>query len=270
MNNLIWAGKDKDRYYGPVTVSIDSDYPQWGVVATSSDDDGRPPNLRVHMRNITVLIRLPGWIISPHKEKVTFRHLSNASREHLGRDWYWNIDKRAFGVTVSNGVAHMAFGRQTHDSDTDRNKCYFLPWMQWRHVRHSLYDMDGDLFCEVSSDWIERQAQEVACPTVLFTFFDFDGEEIGAKTRIEERQWKRGEGWFKWMSAIVPDRVVRSLDIEFSAEVGRRKGSWKGGTIGHSVEMRPGETHEDAFRRYCDQDGLNFVAIADKQTERDR
>lgn len=270
MNSLGWAGKDKDRYYGPITVSVDSDYLQWGAVATSSNDDGRPPNLRVHMHNLTVLIRLPGWTIRPHKEKVKFRHISNADRDRLGRDWYWQIDKRAFGVTVSGGVVHMAFGRQTHDSDTDRSKCYFLPWQQWRHVRHSFYDMDGDLFCDVSNDWGQRKMQETACPSVSFEFTDFDGEAITAKTRVEERQWKRGEGRFKWLSAIVQDLVVRSLTLEFSSEVGSRKRSWKGGSIGHSIEMMAGETHEDAFRRYCDLENLKFVAVSDKKTARDR
>ena len=37
-------------------------------------------------------------------------------------------------------------------------------------------------------------------------------------------------------------------------ETGREKGSWKGGTIGTSIEMLPGELHESAFRRYCDEE----------------
>lgn len=46
----------------------------------------------------------------------------------------------------------------------------------------------------------------------------------------------------------------RNLDLRFSGETGREKGSWKGGTIGTSIEMRPGELHEAAFRRYCDEE----------------
>lgn len=37
-----------------------------------------------------------------------------------------------------------------------------------------------------------------------------------------------------------------------------RKGSWKGGTIGHSIEMPPGELHADAFRRYCAEHNMTF------------
>ena len=75
----------------------------------------------------------------------------------------------------------------------------------------------------------------------------------------EERQWKFGTGWFKWLSLFRKDRVRRSLDIDFSREVGREKGSWKGGTIGHGIEMLPGESNEQAFRRYCTENNLSFI-----------
>ena len=28
----------------------------------------------------------------------------------------------------------------------------------------------------------------------------------------------------------------------------------KGGTVGHSIDMLPGELHEAAFRRYCEKE----------------
>ncbi|MGE3247484.1 MAG: hypothetical protein AB7F96_22255 [Beijerinckiaceae bacterium] len=31
------------------------------------------------------------------------------------------------------------------------------------------------------------------------------------------------------------------------------------GTVGHSIEMEPGEIHEAAFRRYCAKNNLTFV-----------
>lgn len=44
-------------------------------------------------------------------------------------------------------------------------------------------------------------------------------------------------------------RPIDTIDIRFSAEVGSRAGSWKGGTIGCSYEMNPGETPEHTLRR---------------------
>jgi hypothetical protein len=53
------------------------------------------------------------------------------------------------------------------------------------------------------------------------------------------------------------------LDIRFSEETGRRKGSWKGGTLGHGIDMLPGELHEAAFRRYCATHEMEFVGAAE-------
>lgn len=266
MNRITWAGSDKDRFFGPFTISNDASYPQWGAVATSADDDDRPANARIHLRNLTVLFPLPAWLIKPHREKVTFRYLSENDRQRLGRDWYWQVDERAFGFTATEGALHLKYGRQSDDSSTERSKCYFLPWKQWRHVRHSFYDMDGDLFAHVPDrDWDAREKLETACPTLKFRFADFDGEEITATTRIEEREWRFGEGKFKWLSLFRRPMIKRSLDLRFSAEVGHRKGSWKGGTIGHSIEMRPGELHEAAFRRYCQEHGLTFIGRDDSE-----
>jgi hypothetical protein len=120
--------------------------------------------------------------------------------------------------------------------------------------------MDGDLFAHVPDrDWDARRKLETACPAPRFDFLDFDGERITATTRIEEREWRLGEGRFKWLSIFRRPKVCRSLDLQFSSEVGRRKGSWKGGTIGHSIDMLPGELHEAAFRRYCAKEGLTFI-----------
>ena len=81
-----------------------------------------------------------------------------------------------------------------------------------------------------------------------------------ARTLIEEREWRLGEGWFKWLSLFRGPKISRSLDIRFSGETGRRKGSWKGGTTGHSIQLKfLGELHETAFRRYCAAHEMTFV-----------
>lgn len=249
---------DNDTAVGPFTVSRE-DFDRIGFIMKSQDDDGGPAYCRLHLGTTTILWPVPGWLIRPYREKVMARRWDADTVERLGHDWYWIVDERAYGFAFIEGALHISYGRQTGDSDTDRSLCVFLPWKKWRHVRHSLYDMDGDLFCHVSRDWKERDQQETACPVLRFRFSDFDGENIVATTRIEEREWRLGSGRFKWLSFIRKPRISRDLDMRFSSEVSERKGSWKGGTIGHSIEMLPGEMHEDAFRRYCRQEGLAFA-----------
>ncbi len=94
--------------------------------------------------------------------------------------------------------------------------------------------------------------QEEACPKCYFKFEDDDGTIVTASCMVEEREWHRGEKSFKWLRHFYKPIIRRSLSLKFDQEIGPEKGSWKGGTIGTSCEMKPGDTPEDAFRRWCE------------------
>lgn len=169
---------------------------------------------------------------------------------------------KTYGFSLSdmgNGYDffQLFFGPQTHDSSTTKSWCKHLPWKQWRCVRHSIYSPDGSYFYTEESNkcnWMEYFDKKNLCPASHFGFEDYDGEMIVATCIIEEREWHRGEGWFKWLRRLYPPKICRSLDLLFSAEVGPQKGSWKGGTIGHGIDMLKGEAPQQAFERYCAKD----------------
>lgn len=152
------------------------------------------------------------------------------------------------------------YGPQTWDSTTEKRKSFFLPWSEWDHVRFSLYNPDGSHFWTQRDrqtglrGFDEQMKQEASVPKVHFGFQDYDGELIVATCHIEEREWHRGRGWFKWLRHFSRPIIRRSLSLKFSSEVGREKGSWKGGTIGHGVNMLSVETPRQAFERYCKKD----------------
>jgi hypothetical protein len=236
----------------------------WRVELSSGDGDEYPGcRLSIQLRHWHIRVNLPP-IIKPYAEKVIASTWDAATVERLGRNWYWHYDERAYGVSLVDGHFSIHYGRRTMDSSTEQRWSCFLPWTQWRHVRTSTYGLDGrHFFTEPKgSDFRAYHAAVNATPSRTFAFRDFDGEQIEAKARIEEREWRFGEGWFRWLSLFRSPKVSRSLNLEFSAEVGPRKGSWKGGTVGHSIEMQPGELHESAFRRYCEQHKLTFIALA--------
>src|SRR3546814_5249531 len=128
-------------------------------------------------------------------------------------------------------------------------KVWFFPWREHNQVRKSLYDLAGEHFADLpigkwsNSRYEVTKAIEEVCPAAKFEFEDFDGERIVATCRMEESEWKRGKGIFRLLY-IGRNRVGRSLDLRFSSEVGKRKGSWKGGTVGHSVDVLLGRSEE--------------------------
>lgn len=256
---------DNDHYFGPFTYARErGGYRTFACLIGSGEEEYPGCRLRISAFGHTVIVALPA-IVRPWRRKVVSEYWDEATVARMGRNWYWEIHPREYGITYREGFLNVSLGRQTNDSKTEQRWSKFLPWANWRHVRHSLYDLQGNHFWTESSRCVgamigyeERLAAEDKCPSVTFPFTDFDGEQLTAKTRIEEREWRFGTGWFKWLSFFRRPKISRSLDIAFSGETGKRKGSWKGGTIGHSIEMMPGELHESAFRRYCEKRDMTF------------
>ena len=257
---------DHDRYFGPITYARDRrDYRPLAVELSSGDGDDYPGcRLRVSAFGHTGIIALPP-IIKPHRRWVDTSRHGWSKGPGSG---YWDLHNNTFGASLVEGAIHFQFGAQTHDSRTDKTKCWFLPWRQHRHIRHTLFGLEGEHVADLPQyetwlgrphRWNVQQAIIAVCPTAQFEFSDYDGERLIATTRIEEREWVRGVRWWKWLALITRNRVSRSLDIQFSGETGERKGSWKGGTIGHSIELLPSELHEAAFARYCTEHKMAFL-----------
>lgn len=300
-NPLRWSKEENDYAIGRFALYSKSSYRPWSVIFTSwgsGEDDDKPANLRVSCPWWgTLIVRLPRWVVPGptitrvYPDDPAWKAPDGEVFKRLYRSYYEDIDAHEYGFSLSNSGAigdsmHLQVkkGRSTMDSRTDQSWSCFLPWTCWRHVRHSYYDLEGRLFETVPERGtyhkgsilgagmgyydVQREIEE-RVPKQQFRFLDFDGEEIMATCHIEEREWRKGEGWFKWLSWFNKPMIRRSLAINYSAEVGRRKGSWKGGTLGHSIEMERGPDGQfwegalGAFLRYCNQNEMTFVAIGD-------
>ena len=202
----------------------------------------------------TLIVWLPPFL-PPQRRKVYPTSWDAATVARLGRNWYWDIEVREYGFSYSDGFVQIHYGISPGDSTRDQTWSKFLPWTQWRQIAHRLYNADGSLAGEVAMlPWDRWQAVRDGLIRSHFAIIDHDGERIAVETYVEEREWRLGTGLFRWLGYLARKKRSRSLDIAFKSEVGPEKGSWKGGTMGHGIDMLPGETQEQAFRRYCDQE----------------
>lgn len=259
MKNRRYSGTD--YHFWPFTLSShgSQSYRPVGVCLDSGASEGEFGNCHIKFSAFgwTFICELP-QIVPDYCERHSAKTWDAATIARLGRDWYEERFPREYGFTFSEGNLHTYFGPQTHCSSTTKSKCFFLPWRNSRFIRESLYDLQGQHFhteyAHTRNAWPASTAVKDACPKVRFDIEDHDGQKITAATHIEEREWRFGTGLFSWLSLFRRPQICRTLAIEFGSEVGPEKGSWKGGTIGTSIDMLPGELHEDAFIRFCEQE----------------
>lgn len=249
---------DNDRYWGPFTYARDPHHSRIGVIYSSAKES-RANRLRLHLFSHTLILSLPQFIKPFSRWVDTSQYAWSTNPAGGYRDYY----RREYGFSTFGGALHYYYGEQTHEWPGCKSGIWRFPWHEYNQIRHSIYDIDGEHFADMPRGrWTQNHSRaedalKQACPIVKFNFADFDGEEIIATCRIEEWEWTRGKGLFR-LIFLGRNRVLRSLDLQFSAEVGKRKGSWKGGTTGYSIDMLPDENIESAFRRHCLKNGLIF------------
>lgn len=142
----------------------------------------------------------------------------------------------------------------------DKTKVVWLPWM-WERHRHEILREDGnwmpvnhsmDAYIERLKVPGGRHDLNVWRRTFHYIYKCRDGEvqDVKARVRLERAEWR-----WRWFPSVrlgrlpFPREVTRNLDIEFSAEVGEERGSYKGGCIGCSWKLLPDETPYDGLRR---------------------
>lgn len=205
-----------------------------------------------------ITLRLPHIIKSKATKVYPKKHWDEEIVKRLGRDYYTRYDQRSYGITLCAGHVTIYYGLDTMDSDTSQHIGFFLPWTQYKFLRRTIFDGTGVLYANFaaiprSDPNVEYEASQ-SVPKVQFTFLDFDGETITASCFIEEREWSRGESWCSWLKYFYKNKVVRSMDIEFSAEVGKRKKQWKGGVLSMGFDMLQDETVQVAWNRFTMSD----------------
>ncbi len=180
-------------------------------------------------------------------------------------DEYIEYTQRRYGAYMFDGHFNVMYGNASDDSREEQRWSCFVPWSAARFIRTSHYDRDGTRILLTHwdrkrpgksgfKDWQQQRDEVDALDNItVFAFADYDGQEILATCRVEEREWRLGTGVFRWLFFFRRPRIEKSLSLEFNEEVGPGKSSWKGGIVGHGASMQPGESVRHAWARYCDK-----------------
>jgi hypothetical protein len=178
------------------------------------------------------IFKLPPWLL-PGK-LVTRTYQSGTYKELVQRAY-------GFWYSAEDYFLQIHYGLQDESGDLGDRKirktwCWTIPWLAYDMVAHRYYYLDWTEFKKVPAlkTWAEERATYPRC---WFKIQDADGEIIQASGYLEEREWRRGLGWWKWVGKFTNPIIRPVIDITYEEEVGAAKGSWKGGMLGHSIDV---------------------------------
>lgn len=215
--NFTWSAEDKRLYnkwieFYPKLSGFALTYSPWNYY------DGRP---QVHIKLLLfeLFVFLPFFI----------RHDKSEECEHPRYGVYHLEDSFVVCTGDEGKYIYYPWSYKWHRTS------YLLKNGNWIHEskKHPIPDRWDDSFKEKL--WSEVYPYTNVCESGTI-------DNVNALVRVEERQWR-----MRWLPFI--RRTEKTIDVNFSSEVGRGKGSWKGGVVGCGWVMKKGESPLDALRR---------------------
>jgi hypothetical protein len=162
--------------------------------------------------------------------------------------WTDECDPPKWGISIHHNTIWIYRGGKGNWSGGNKWWTWNIPFLTKEWVRSSIllkddtweHEFKGSKKNFYEDSWKAKQK------SWTYDYTDsYDGEVIPTTIYVEEREWR--PKWLKWTQLFSIKR--RTIDVHFSKECGKRKGSWKGGTLGCSYELLPGEEPLDCLKR---------------------
>lgn len=168
-----------------------------------------------------------------------------------------SCDAPRYGIQIYANTVWIHLGRTTNLSGMCDSKCVYwdIPFLTWEFNKHFIW---------FKNKWIEKPRESLLNSTNIekeifetnFTYRLNNGNvqsEI-ATIYLEKRTYCR-----KWFPFLKKEYI--SLNISFSGEIGERSGTWKGGVVGCSYDLKNFDPKGDVAKQV-------FDALAKMEKER--
>lgn len=164
-----------------------------------------------------------------------------------------DCESATWGVNIHNNTLWIYIGGGGNFEGGKKWITWNFPFLTKEWFRTSILLKDGSWEHEFKNErlgernkqfwkdeWKEKQA------SWNYDYIDsYDNSVIPTTIYVEEREWR--PKWLQWTKLFAITN--KTIDAHFSKEVGKRKGSWKGGTIGCSYTLLPNETPLECLKR---------------------
>jgi len=162
--------------------------------------------------------------------------------------WTDECDSPKWGIAIHHNTVWIYRGGKGNMNGGSKWWTLHIPFLTKDWVRTSIllsddtweHETKGNRKDFYKDEWKKKQK------SWTYDYTDsYDGEVIPTTIYVEEREWR--PKWLHWTNLF--SIVNRSIDIHFSKECGKRKGSWKGGVLGCGYTLLKNETPLDCLKR---------------------
>ena len=233
--------------------------PSWSGFALNYDIAGyytRHPVLQIYLIWGKLFLYLPWYHYKKIKREKTLkeqrfdklkilRDPNYKPKEVYKKQYYDECDPPSYGIYIHMNQLGIKYGTKT--------KLIDFPWLlDW--VRTSALRIDGEWEHDKKGSkdsknfWdIEKWKNILFIEKHPYRYITKNGkiQDCIATIRVEEREWRWK--WFKWLKYT--RKIRRDIEIDFSDDIGEKKGTYKGGCTGCSYEMLKNETPYETLKR---------------------
>lgn len=162
--------------------------------------------------------------------------------------WTDECSAPKWGLSIHNATIWIYRGGKGNMHGGNKWWTWSIPFITKKWVRSSILLKDDTWEHETSlgkkNFWLESWNTKKKSWNYDYTD-NYDGEVIPTTIYIKQMEWR--PKWLTWTSLFAKKRTT--IDVDFSKECGKEKGSWKGGCLGCSYELLPNEHPLDCLKR---------------------
>jgi hypothetical protein len=162
--------------------------------------------------------------------------------------WANECDSPKWGIAIHNNTFWIYRGGKGNMNGGNKWWTWYIPFVTKDWVRTSILLKDDTWEHETKGNKKDFYNEQWKAKQKSWTYDyvdSYDSEIIPTTIFVYEMEWR--PKWMHWTSVFA--KTKRKIDVHFSKECGKRKGSWKGGTLGCNYELLPNETPLDCLRR---------------------
>lgn len=160
------------------------------------------------------------------------------------RSKYDDFDPPKYGFSIHSNSLWVYLGGDNGNSQWD----WSVPFVTKEMIRNSILLKDGRWEHETRGKlkrfWDTKWDSKKKVWKVDYK--DYDGEVVPARITLNQREWR--PKWLTWTSLF--SKVVTYVEAEFEKEIGRKKGTWKGGVTGVSMIIDDGDDPVGRFNEF--------------------